>query len=202
VYRFVADGDIAVFHTYAKGVDKVVSILTKYGVTLKLRGLLKMLKYTEKCDKILTLLRKISRAIDLHSKQLVKKYGLTGPQLLLLKIIIQHKELSSSKLAEIASLSHPTVTSILDRLSQRSYVERTKGQDDRRKVIVTATESAKALFLNSPPLLQEQFVTQFYALKDWEQSQLISSLSRVADMMSAENIDASPFLAFKAGLKD
>ena len=85
-----------------------------------------MIQYTEKCDEIFTLLRKIIRAIDLHSKQLVKKYGLTGPQLLLLKIVIQHKVLSSSKLAEIASLSHPTVTSILDHLSQKHYIERTK----------------------------------------------------------------------------
>ncbi len=161
-----------------------------------------MIKYAEKCDEILNLLRKITRAIDLHSKKLVKKYGLTGPQCLLLKIILQYKELSSSKLAEIASLSHPTVTSILDRLSQKCYVERTKAQDDKRKIIVTATRSAKELFETNPSLLQEQFVQQFHALKDWEQSQLISSLSRIADMMSAEDIDTSPFLASKADLKE
>jgi DNA-binding MarR family transcriptional regulator len=161
-----------------------------------------VIKHTEKCDEILTLLRKITRAIDLHSKQLVKKYGLTGPQLLLLKIIIQHKVLSSSKLADIASLSHPTVTSILDRLSQSDYVKREKASDDKRKVMVSATEKAKKLFAASPSLLQEQFVTQFYALKDWEQSQLISSLSRIAEMMSAGDLDAAPFLVSKADLKE
>lgn len=158
--------------------------------------------YTEKCDKILTLLRKIARAIDLHSKQLVKKYGLTGPQLLLLKIIIHHKTLSSSKLAEIASLSHPTVTSILDRLSQNHYVEREKASDDKRKVMVSATEKAKILFETTPSLLQEQFVAQFCTLKDWEQSQLISSLSRIAEMMGANDLDAAPFLVSKADLKE
>ena len=161
-----------------------------------------MIEQTEKCDEILTLLRKITRAIDLHSKQLVKKYGLTGPQLLLLKIIIQHETLSSSKLADIASLSHPTVTSILDRLSQSDHVKRKKASDDKRKVMVSATAKAKKLFETSPSLLQEQFVTQFYTLKDWEQSQLISSLSRIAEMMSAGDLDAAPFLVSKADLKE
>ncbi len=161
-----------------------------------------MTKYNEKCDEILTLIRKITRAIDLHSKQLLKKYGLTGPQLLLLKIIIQHETLSSSKLADIASLSHPTVTSILDRLSLSDHVKREKANDDKRKVMVLATEKAKKLFESSPSLLQEQFVTQFYALKDWEQSQLISSLSRIAEMMSAGDLDAAPFLVSKADLKE
>lgn len=161
-----------------------------------------MVQYTEKCDEILTLLRKITRAIDLHSKQLLKKYGLTGPQLLLLKIIMQHQTLSSSQLADIANLSHPTVTSILDRLSQSNHVKREKTSVDKRKVMVSATTKSKELLASIPSLLQEQFVTQFYTLKDWEQSQLISSLSRIADMMRAGDLDAAPFLAPKADLKE
>jgi hypothetical protein len=32
-------------------------------------------------------------------------------------------------------------------------------------------------------------------LKDWEKMQLLSSLQRIAEMMNAEDIDASPVLA-------
>lgn len=159
-----------------------------------------MINYNQKSDEILTLLRKITRAIDLHSKQLVKKYGLTGPQMLLLKIVLEQQEVTSSHLAEIANLSLPTVTSILDRLSQKGYLVRTRSQTDKRKIYVTATPEAEVLFASQPSLLQEQFVKRFYELKDWEQSQLISSLSRVSDMMSAEHIDASPFLESKENL--
>jgi len=161
-----------------------------------------VVKHTEKCDEILTWLREITRSIDLHSKQLVKKYGLTGPQLFLLKIITQHETLSSSKLADIARLSHPTVTSILNRLSLSGNVKREKANDDKRKVMVSATAKTKKLFEVSPPLLQEKFVIQFYALKDWEQSQLISSLSRIAEMMSTGDLDAAPFLVPKADQKE
>jgi len=38
------------------------------------------------------------------------KKGLSEPKVLLLKIIIRHKQLSSVKLAEIASLSYPAAT--------------------------------------------------------------------------------------------
>lgn len=39
----------------------------------------------EKHDEVLVALRQIIRAIDMHSKRLIKEAGLTSPQLLLLK---------------------------------------------------------------------------------------------------------------------
>ena len=39
----------------------------------------------EKHDEVLIALRQIIRAIDMHSKRLIKEAGLTSPQLLLLK---------------------------------------------------------------------------------------------------------------------
>ncbi|MGY8878905.1 MAG: MarR family winged helix-turn-helix transcriptional regulator, partial [Pseudoalteromonas sp.] len=39
----------------------------------------------QKYDELLVSLRKVIRAIDLHSKQLNKTSGLTGPQLLIMQ---------------------------------------------------------------------------------------------------------------------
>ena len=38
-------------------------------------------------EEVMLLLRQIVRAIDLHSRRLVHDYGLTGPQLLLLRAL-------------------------------------------------------------------------------------------------------------------
>jgi len=38
------------------------------------------------------------------------------------------------------------------------------------------------------------FIKNFKSLEDWEQSQLLSSMQRIAAMMDAENLDASPVL--------
>ena len=46
----------------------------------------------EKHDEVLVALRQIIRAIDMHSKRLIKEAGLTSPQLLLLKGINDSQE--------------------------------------------------------------------------------------------------------------
>ena len=48
--------------------------------------------------------------------------------------------------------------------------------------------------MNAPRPLQEHFVERFSQLKEWEQSQMVATVQRIASMMDAEDIDASPFL--------
>lgn len=156
-----------------------------------------MVKHQEKCDILLIALRKIIRSIDLHSKQLVNKYGLTGPQMIVLKVICQSgmQLLNSTQLAREVSLSQATITSILDRLLEKGYIRREKSEVDKRKTYIKPTDKATAVFEQNPTLLQEDFIKQFDALKDWEQDLMIASLGRMADMMHAESIDAAPVLA-------
>lgn len=150
-----------------------------------------------KCDILLTSLRKIIRAIDLHSKKLVSKFGLTGPQMIVLKVICQSGEqlINSKELAENVSLSQATITSILDRLVERGYILREKLDVDKRKTYIRPTDKAHNVIKQNPTLLQEDFINQFDELKDWEQYLMIASLERIADMMNAKSIDASPVLA-------
>ncbi len=147
------------------------------------------------CDDVLVSIRRIMRAIDLQSRQLVRSTGLTGPQLLLLKELIQAGDSTVTSLAERVSLSQATVTDILKRLESRKLITRTRLQTDKRCVEVSVTNLAKELVEQSPPLLQEKFVEQFTNLKSWEQHQLLSSLKQVAYMMDAKDIDASPVLS-------
>lgn len=150
---------------------------------------------SNKSDEVLKTLRKIIRVIDLHSKKLVQKYGLTGPQMLVLKELLNLKELSVSLLAKNISLSNATVTSMLDRLEKKGYIQRIRDHRDKRKVFVKATAMAEKVFETAPNLLQENFVETFYKLEDWEQTLILSSLQRVAMMMGAKKLDAAPILA-------
>ena len=148
-----------------------------------------------KSDEVLKTLRRIIRVIDLHSKKLVQKYGLTGPQMLVLKELLSLNELPVSVLAKNVSLSHATVTSMLDRLEKKGYIKRTRDHKDKRKIFVKATIMAEKVFETAPNLLQENFVEVFYKLEDWEQTLILSSLQRVASMMGAKKLDAAPILA-------
>jgi DNA-binding MarR family transcriptional regulator len=145
-------------------------------------------------EQVIIALRRVIRAVDLHSRALAETHGLTGPQALLLKAL--HKgSISAGELASRLSLSQATVTDILNRLEQRGLIRRTRDTEDRRRVLVAATESGLTLLERSPPLLQERFAQRFNNLQEWEQTQLLASLQHVAAMMDAEDIDAELVLS-------
>merc|ERR1711879_257540 len=145
-------------------------------------------------DEVLVALRRIIRATDLHSKHLSKTSGLTAPQLLILQTLREHGELTAGELARHGSLSQATVTTIIDRLEKRHHVTRERSTIDKRKVYVSLTDEAAKILLDAPKPLQDSFIRQFQDLHDWEQSMILSSLERVAHMMDAQHIDASPVL--------
>jgi len=145
-------------------------------------------------NEVLVALRRVIRATDLHSKHLAKTTGLTSPQILLLQTIRDKGEVTIGELANKMSLSQATVTTILDRLEKRSLVYRERSTQDKRKVHAYLTDEGFEMLKGAPMPLQEQFARQFSDLHEWEQTMIISSLQRVAQMMDAQHIDASPVL--------
>ncbi|WP_105215139.1 MarR family winged helix-turn-helix transcriptional regulator [Pseudoalteromonas sp. T1lg22] len=148
----------------------------------------------QKYDELLIALRKVIRAIDLHSKQLNKTSGLTGPQLLIMNEVAQTDGITASRIAQNVNLSPATVTNILDRLESRELVSRVRSQLDKRRVSLYLTEQGTALLNKAPQPLQEHFIDKFTNLAEWEQTLLLSSMQRIAAMMDADKIDASPLL--------
>jgi DNA-binding MarR family transcriptional regulator len=148
----------------------------------------------QKYEELLVSLRKVIRAIDLYSKKLSKESGLTSPQLIVLKEIDKHDGYMVKDIAQSINLSSATVTSILDRLEARDYVIRERSITDKRKVGLYLTERGKAVIKDAPRPLQTHFIDRFEKLQDWEQTQLTSTMQRIASMMDAEKLDASPML--------
>lgn len=145
-------------------------------------------------EEVLVALRRVIRATDLHSKHLAKTAGLTAPQLLLLKTARDKGEVTIGELAREMNLSQATVTTILDRLEKRELVYRERSREDKRKVHAFLTDEGYEILKNAPTALQDHFIRQFQDLHDWEKTMIISSLQRVAQMMDAGHIDASPVL--------
>lgn len=143
---------------------------------------------------VIVALRRIIRAIDLRSRQLATRCGLTGPQLVLLKELSVQDGISVGTLARSVHLSHATVTGILDRLAKRGLVQRQRGNEDKRRMLVWLTDSGTELLADAPPLLQEEFTEEFAQLEPWEQTQILASLQRVVSMMEARHIEATPML--------
>jgi len=131
------------------------------------------------CDEVLIAIRRVIQSIDLHSKHLVKQFGLTGPQLIILREISQTDKITASDISKAISLSQATVTGVLDRLEKRGYLVRKRSKQDRRRTLVEITASGNHILATAPPLMQESFIEQFVELQTWEQHLILSSLHRL-----------------------
>lgn len=145
-------------------------------------------------EQIVASIRRIMRAVDLHSRHLVDEHGLTGPQLATLRGAARLGSASIGALARAVHLSQPTITGIIDRLERHALVERTRGSADRRMVNVVVTDTGHHLLERAPSLLQDRFRRELARLQEWEQTMMLSMLQRIAEMMEAETLDASPVL--------
>jgi DNA-binding MarR family transcriptional regulator len=148
----------------------------------------------KKYEELLVSMRKVIRAIDLYSKKLNKDSGLTSPQLFVLQEISAHDGLMVKDIATSINLSSATVTNILDRLEARELVVRERSTVDKRKVGLHLTELGIKALENAPKPLQEHFIDRFEKLEEWEQTQLVATMQRIATMMDAEDLDAAPML--------
>lgn len=136
-------------------------------------------------DRIAAALRQINHALDLHSRRLLEEFGLTGPQLATLQAAARLGKVSAGSLARAVHLSQATVTGILDRLEHRGLITRTRDGQDRRSTFISVTEAGHHVLSSAPPPLQERFRRELGQLHDWEQTMMLATLLRIADMMGA-----------------
>lgn len=139
-------------------------------------------------------IRRIVRAAEFAARDLSRTAGLTASQMVVLQIVGRGGELNAGAIAEAARISHATVTAILDKLEQRRLIVRRRDPVDRRRVAVALSDEGRAALAATPDTLQTRFAKRFEALAPWEQAAMIAALERVAVLMDAENIDASPIL--------
>ncbi|NRA54278.1 MAG: MarR family transcriptional regulator [Gammaproteobacteria bacterium] len=156
----------------------------------------------EKYEQLLISMRRVIRAIDVHSRQLNKESGLTGPQLLVMKKIAQLDGPMAKQVAKEITLSPATITNIIDRLEARELVKRQRSEHDKRKVELYLTQKGQLILDNDPQPLQRHFIERFQSLQGWEQSQILSSVERIATMMDADEIDVIEPLITEAKAKD
>jgi DNA-binding MarR family transcriptional regulator len=145
-------------------------------------------------DNALIAIRKIIQSIALNSRSLVKRVGLTGPQLVILQEVVDSGEVSVGTVARAVSLSQGTVTDIVERMEKRGLLDRRRSDLDRRRVLVRATDSGKQILERATPLMQESFARRFNHLQDWEQAMILSSLQRLVSIMDVRIIKAEPIL--------
>jgi DNA-binding MarR family transcriptional regulator len=144
-------------------------------------------------DQIIAALRQIAQAIDTYSRQLLTEHGLSAPQIGTMRALARSGKLTPTELAEALHLSPQTMAGILQRLELRGMIQRERDEKDRRSYLVCLTEQGVASEAKAPQLLRDEFMAQLQKLPQWEQTTMLATLQRIAQMMHADDLEPVPF---------
>jgi DNA-binding MarR family transcriptional regulator len=142
--------------------------------------------------------RKISRNLDLHSRDLEKDFGLTVPQLNVLASVGAAGRVPIGQIAQRNSLSSATVTTIVDRLEDHGLVLRERSAHDKRQVLILLTERGREILLRGPQPFHDCFVRRLGELEPWQRTELLSALQYLAALMDPEEPVAGRQKPFEA----
>jgi len=148
----------------------------------------------DRIDTSLIALRRILRATEMFGREIKQSVGVTPVQFRVLQIIAETGQATAKTIAQRMRVSQGTVTSLVDKLVRDGMVLREKSMRDRRQTNIHITPKGTKTLQDAPDPLQQRFVRKFDAMEDWEQAMLVASLERVASMLDAYEIDASPVL--------
>ena len=86
-----------------------------------------------------------ARATNRCYVSLLKPWGLTYPQYLVLVLMWTHKSLSVKEVAEYLKLDSGTTSPLIRRLETRGFLTKERSLDDERAVVISITEAGTAL---------------------------------------------------------
>lgn len=153
-------------------------------------------------ERILHSIRRITRAVDLYSKELVVRFGITAPQLLVLDEIVAKGAMMIRSVAQEIHLSASTLVGIVDRLETKGLACRQRANTDRRKVMVVATEAGRLLVARAPSALQGNLAEALKHLPRNEQETIARSLEKVVDLMEIGKWETEEYLSAAPAKRD
>ncbi|MGD2126184.1 MAG: MarR family transcriptional regulator [Desulfobacteraceae bacterium] len=137
-------------------------------------------------------IRRLYRAVYLDSSNSSKQFGLTGSQSGVLRNLLAHGPLSSAELSRKLYVTPSNMTGIIDRLEKGGWVERIRGQRDRRIVLIALTETGKALSSALPDPIEKKLI---HGLADMESAHvraLGKAMNQILRLINAEGIEETP----------
>jgi DNA-binding MarR family transcriptional regulator len=133
-------------------------------------------------------MRRIARAIEIHSRRLDRELDLTLPQHVVLSCVRDLGEVTSRAVSAEADVSPATVVGILDKLEAKSLIERYRSTRDRRIVHTRITPKGQETLSRAPAPLGRRFEGEFLELDGEERAQTIAAFERVARLAEPQDV--------------
>ena len=134
-------------------------------------------------------IRKFVRAVSLDAFKISKKYGLTGPQSMLLRTLVKEGPLSSASLSRRLYVTPSNITGIIDRLEKKGLIERIRKERDRRIVLINLTESGAELSNSLPDPIEKKLIYELADLKPEHVRILALVMNQILNLIDAKGVD-------------
>jgi len=131
-------------------------------------------------------MRRIARAVELHSRRLDDEFGLTFSQHIVLRSISDLGEVTSRTIGNAAGLSPAAMVAVLDRLEEKGLIERYRSTRDRRIVHTRLTANGRAVLEHGAAPFGSGFEAAFMALDKQIRAQMITAAEKIADIAAQE----------------
>jgi DNA-binding MarR family transcriptional regulator len=120
------------------------------------------------------------------TKGMASQFGLTGPQLTVLKLLETFGDLSLSSLSERIRAQNSTVTGIIDRMEREGLVRRERSTTDRRVVFIRMSEKGAKLARQIEVEPMEIFRSALVSLSQADLRDLLRILTKLQKRVRAK----------------
>jgi DNA-binding MarR family transcriptional regulator len=141
---------------------------------------------------IVLAIRRMTRAVYLDSKRMVKNFGLSNPQCLVLRAIDTNGPSSLAELSRHLKVSSANMTGLVDRLEKKGLVRRCRKEGDRRITIVELTETGKPISRSVPDPIEEKLIAGLEEISLDKLKVITKTIHEVVTLLDASDIADVP----------
>lgn len=140
---------------------------------------------------VVQLLRVVYRAMQDHSRQIEKAFGVSAAQLAALWALSEQPGARVSGLSQTLALHQSTTSNMLDKLEKKGLVERHRGGPDQRVVQVFISAAGQQVLQRAPRPGQDAISAALTRLPNTELLQLQRSLMALIARMDSADREAA-----------
>jgi DNA-binding MarR family transcriptional regulator len=132
----------------------------------------------------LRLLWAIDHGLQAHSKQMSRRFGVTGPQRLVIRVLGRYPRLTSGQLAALLHLHASTLTGIVRRLQRKGFVTRRVDPADARRYHLALTPRGRAIDAKRGGTVEAELESALRGLTAAELSAAQSALAAIGRQLA------------------
>jgi DNA-binding MarR family transcriptional regulator len=141
-------------------------------------------EFNERID-VLKTLKFIMNMIHKSMEDEFRELNITGPQGMIIGILMRHRKMKISELSEKMGLTSSTVSGIVDRLEKQGMVKRERSSDDRRVVYVNIDEEFRKKSKEVFKKVEDKFRDMMNKATEEEHDEIVKGLNTLKRLIES-----------------